>query len=74
MCNDRRQHGEAEGRPRRLGLQDESPSLDSRMRGKPAHNRFAGADRIIHHVPWEHLLLRTFVVLAMSRDACALKQ
>src|SRR5258708_3868214 len=27
------------------------------MGGKPARNAFAGADRIIHHIQWQYLLL-----------------
>ena len=35
-------------------LQDEATCLDSRMRENPARNRFTGACRIIHHIPWQY--------------------
>jgi hypothetical protein len=39
---------------KRVCLQDEVPYQSSRMRGKPARNEFTGADRIIHHIPWQY--------------------
>ena len=44
----------SENRRSRLGLQDELPYLDSRMRRKPARDAFAEAGRIIHHMQWQY--------------------
>jgi hypothetical protein len=37
-------------------LQDEVTSLEGQMRGKAARNAFAGAGRIVHHIPWQYPL------------------
>jgi len=35
--------------------QDETALLDGCMKGNPARHAFTGAQRIIHHVRWQHL-------------------
>jgi hypothetical protein len=41
-------------REKQVGLQDEVPSLDGRMRKKAARNAFAKAGRIVHHILWQY--------------------
>jgi hypothetical protein len=49
--------GEGENRDRSVDLQDGAPSLERRMRRKPARNAFSGAYQIIHHILWQYLWL-----------------